>query len=204
MRENEAIYTEKKNGLTIKIYQSEYHESPREWDNLGLMVCFHRRHELGDKHTMSIEEAKELMQSKDIVSLPLFLYEHSGMTISTDNTRYPFNCRWDSMQVGYIYVTKEKIKAEYGNAGKKSIERAIKCMVGEVKEYDNYLTGNVYSYVIEDEQGENIDSCSGFFGDYDNEDFGALTEARSAVDYHTNDGTTDSAGQVLLPALAGC
>ena len=204
MRENEAIYTEKKNGLTIKIYQSEYHESPREWDNLGLMVCFHGRHELGDKHTMSIEEAKELMQSKDIVSLPLFLYEHSGMTISTDNTRYPFNCRWDSGQVGFIYVTKEKIRKEYGNAGKKSIERAIKCMVGEVKEYDNYLTGNVYSYVIEDEQGEHIDSCSGYYGDYDGKDFGALHEARASVDYLTHQGTTDHNGQVWLPALAGC
>ena len=200
MRENEAIYTEKKNGLTIKIYQSDYHESPREWDNLGLMICFHRRYELGDKHTMSIEEAREFRQSKDIIALPLFLYDHSGITMSTK----PFSCPWDSCQVGFIYVTKEKIKAEYGNAGKKSIERAIQCMIGEVKEYDNYLTGNVYSYVIEDEQGEHIDSCSGFFGDYDGKEYGALHEARALVDSLTHQGTTDSNGQVLLPVLAGC
>ena len=200
MRDNDAIYTEKKNGLTIKVYQSDCHESPREWDNLGTMVCFHKRHNLGDKHTMSIEEAKELSQSKDVVSLPLFLYDHSGITISTK----PFSCPWDSGQVGFIYITKEKIKAEYGNAGKKGIEKAIKYMQGEVREYDNFLTGNVYGFVIEDENGENIDSCSGFFGDYDGKEFGALHEARAAVDYMTHQGTTDHNGQVLLPVLASC
>lgn len=199
----EAIYEEKRHGLTIKIYQSEYHESPREWDNLGTMVCFHNRYDLGDKHNMTVEELKELVKRKDVIALPLFLYDHSGITISTSR-EYPFNCRWDSMQVGYIYVTKEKIREEYGTAGEKSIERAVNYLRGEVKTYDDYLTGNVYGFVVEDEQGENIDSCSGFFGDYDNEDFGALTEARSAVDSLTHQGTTDSNGQVLLPALAGC
>jgi hypothetical protein len=31
----DAIFTEKRNGLTIKIYQDDSPESPREWDNLG-------------------------------------------------------------------------------------------------------------------------------------------------------------------------
>jgi hypothetical protein len=70
----EVIYEEKRHGLTIKIYQDDCDENqnPRHWDNLGTMVCFHRRYELGDKHTMSIEEAREFRQSKDIIAWKAF------------------------------------------------------------------------------------------------------------------------------------
>ena len=33
----------------LKIVQDTDPESPRTWDNLGTMVCFHKRYELGDK-----------------------------------------------------------------------------------------------------------------------------------------------------------
>ncbi len=34
----------------IEILNDEDPENPREWDNLGTMVCFHRHYNLGDKH----------------------------------------------------------------------------------------------------------------------------------------------------------
>jgi hypothetical protein len=34
----------------------------------------------------------------------LYLYDHSGITISTS----PFSCGWDSGQVGFIYLTRQK------------------------------------------------------------------------------------------------
>lgn len=37
-------------------------------------------------------------------------------------------------------------------------------MVAEVETYDQYLTGDVYGYVIESEDGTVDDSCWGFFG----------------------------------------
>ena len=36
------------NGNTIKVFVDEDPQSPREWDNAGTMVCFHRRYNLGD------------------------------------------------------------------------------------------------------------------------------------------------------------
>ena len=39
-----------KNGQTLEIYQDEHGESPREWDNMCQMICFHKRYNLGDKH----------------------------------------------------------------------------------------------------------------------------------------------------------
>lgn len=42
------------NGYKINIYQEEYSESPREWDNLGKMVCNHRQYTLGDEQVNHI------------------------------------------------------------------------------------------------------------------------------------------------------
>ena len=59
------------------------------------------------------------------------------------------------------------------------MERAEKCLRSEVETYDDYLTGQVYGYIIEDENGEQLDSCWGFLGDYKN----CLEEAKSSADY---------------------
>ena len=40
-------------------------------------------------------------------------------------------------------------------------------MDAEVKEYDDYLTGNCWGFIVEDESGEHLESCWGFLGDSD-------------------------------------
>ena len=168
---NEPIDTIEKNGYTGEIYPNQDAESPREWDNVGIMICFHKRYSLGDKHDLKSnsfggwEEVKEYLikEMKAKIILPLYLYEHSGITISTT----PFSCRFDSGQVGFIYTTAEKIKEAYGvkHITKKVLEKATKCLQGEVETYDQYLTGEVYGYKVFDEYGEEYDSCWGFYGD---------------------------------------
>jgi hypothetical protein len=144
---------------------------PREdFDHLGTMVCFHRRYSLGDiDHGLSLEEAKELEARDDVISLPLYLYDHSGLTMNTTG----FSCPWDSGKVGFIYVTKERAEKE-GVPDPEALLRA------EVKEYDQYLRGEVYGYRVLDEAGKELDSCWGFYGDYNVS--GILDQARSVVD----------------------
>lgn len=148
--------------ITGHIYQDEDASNPRtEWDNVGKMVCFHRRYNLGDKHEFSDpDEFREYWEEQDPdnqwVILPLYLYDHSGITIRTG----PFSCPWDSGQVGWIYCTKEDIDKEWNG----DRERAEKYLQGEVENYDQYLTGDVYGYVVDDEDGEQLDSCWGFYG----------------------------------------
>lgn len=107
-------------------------------------------------------ENSELMEiiEEHIVILPLYLYDHSGITMSTSS----FNDRWDSGQVGWIYVTKQRLVEEgvEEQAGKE-------VLVSEVEVYDKYLRGDVYGFILEekDEDGEvvdEIDSCWGFYG----------------------------------------
>lgn len=149
---------------TIKIVLDKDPTSPREWDNLGTMICFHSGYNLGDKHSYeSPYEFTAEVNSKNALMLPVYLYDHSGLTINTSG----FSCPWDSMQVGWIYVTKEKVREEYG---KKRISRKLSVdvlhrLTCEVSTYDQYIRGEVYGYIIEDSDGELVDSCFGFFGD---------------------------------------
>ena len=41
--------TEEYKGYTIKIEHDDYPDNPRDWDNAGEMVCWHRRYNLGDE-----------------------------------------------------------------------------------------------------------------------------------------------------------
>jgi len=164
------------NGYVIEVDIDNDPESPREWNNLGTMICFHGRYSLGDKHDYRepYDFEKELKQiRKNGVVLPLYLYDHSGITMSTK----PFSCRWDSGQVGYIYVTKETILKEFGGKilTKKLKENMIKHLICEVEVYDKYLRGEVYQFTIK-KDNEIMDSCCGF---YDEEE--CILEAEGIV-----------------------
>ncbi|MGD2065693.1 MAG: hypothetical protein PVI43_00805 [Candidatus Bathyarchaeota archaeon] len=161
----------------IDIEQEDYPQNPRtEWDNLGEMVCFHSRYILEDKNEFnSADEFYEFEKENKSLVLPLFLYDHSGLTINTTG----FSCPWDSGQVGIIYVTFEKIRKEYNvkRVSKKLLARVTQLLINEVKTYDDYLTGNVYGYSIDGE-----DYVAGFYG-YNHETSGLLDNAKNDIDY---------------------
>lgn len=244
----------------LKIKPDCYSESPREWSNVGTMVCWHRRYRLGDEHTHSEpldflqQLVRECVPEKRLVSyirdgkcsslrfapdpenadvlwlevyckyttvlgdtdpdwerccsypskliethftteiidnlslsacldllegyaaiLPLFLYDHSGITMNTSG----FHCPWDSGRVGWIYMSKEtalrelcaytldqngeRIRVEHQHEGTPSTwsyktqpltdetweARAEEALLGEVEVYDHYLRGAVYGYMLE-------------------------------------------------------
>lgn len=202
---NDTIHTEEYKGFTINIERDDMPESPRDWDNLGTMVCFHRDYKLGDETNISKdsysrynnfgnEEHVECNSWADIkeqirykthynndevaVILPLGLYDHSGITMyiigDKKNTQY---MDWDSGQVGFIYVTKDKLRKEYSvkNVTKATLEKAEKILRDEVKIYDNYLTGEVYVYSA---AGEVV---GGYYGDEGIKQ--AIEDAKAVIDY---------------------
>lgn len=177
----------------IEVVQDNDPINPREeWDNLSTMVCFHGRYRLGDKHSYDHrdysgwEEMKKaiIKNESPVAILPLYLYDHSGITISTS----PFSCRWDSGQIGFVFVSKEKAKEEFRQKRitKKIIEESLRIMQGEVEIYDQYLTGDVYGFKVYEvstcDQGHDhkklIESAYGFFGEED-----CMQEAESVCNY---------------------
>lgn len=244
----------------LHIHQDDFAESPRDWDNLGFMACWHRNYRLGDKieekspelfwthlvrqyvptdeivsavkngkltgiraemhkqgsNLLDVYETSHLNaifgKSEDTESLeyegipenalfnyiedeltishcmtllephaewmPLWLYDHSGISMSCGRRTYPYNDRWDSCQVGWIFAFKKKIMAEtveimkdengemlreehrhsngtvtYSIKTRPLTEetwraRAIEIMEAEVETYNQYLTGETYGYTL--------------------------------------------------------
>jgi hypothetical protein len=165
------IIEETIDGYNVRyITVDEEPESPRQCDNFGKMVCLHKKYNLlGDEdHAYrredfnSWDELRDKIESNENpgVILPLYLYDHSGITMKTS----PFNDRWDSGQVGFIFVSKDKIREEFSIEDKDEIsdeiiENAKKILEGEVLLYDHYLTGDVYRLVKEkfDNDGQQVD-----------------------------------------------
>jgi len=152
----------------MNIVQDENPFDPREKYHIGTMICKHDRYSLGDKpgeyNEMSIDDVTELATAEGIVWFPLYLYDHSGITMRTT----PFSCPWDSGQVGYIFISKEQMEEE-----KITPEKAEEYLRYEVEEYDNYLQGNYWGIVLEEKkicltcnhtEYEVVESLWGFFG----------------------------------------
>ena len=112
---------------------------------------------------MSVSDCKTLLENK-LVMLPLYLYDHSGITMSVND----FGDKWDSGQVGWIYADYSKIKKEYGveTVTETEIQKTVNTLKTEIETYDRYLRGEVYGIMIY-EFDEVTDSCFGYFEDID-------------------------------------
>lgn len=114
-------------------------------------------------------------------SFPLYMYAHSGVALSlgreyfsaSRSEEYPFNCQWDSGQVGFVRVRKQ-------GCGFDSEEQARAAAEASVAAWNQYLSGDIWGYRILGPGGEAeddiADECWGFYGrDY------AEREARAAL-----------------------
>lgn len=162
---------EAESGRKLQIVVDRCPDSPRNWDNLGTIVGFHKRYKIGDDNhgykssdydSWDEIESAIIKNEKPVVVLPVYMYDHSGQTISTS----PFSCRWDSGQVGFIYVSREKALSELGlkRITGKDKERIENILKGEIATYDQYIRGDVYGFEIVDKDGNVEDSCYGFYG----------------------------------------
>lgn len=190
-------------------------QNPRtDYDNAAKMCCAHGRYKLGDEqydNRAEIGAAQQIISeiydqffpdedmapddyNQDalnkcpVIWLPLYLYDHSGITISTA----PFSCPWDSGQIGIIYMTYKQVAENFGidpindkwEPLEETRKKAIELMKAEVKTYDDYLTGSCYGFIVyeldeDGEDGEEVESCYGFYCDPEGY---VLEEAKGAVD----------------------
>jgi hypothetical protein len=152
--------------------------NPRSWSDLGTMVCFHKRYDLGDEQPKYGVEEWERSLARDLkgntheaevweheatrrevwefvnehaVVLPLYLYEHGMISISTKTfIGRAHHAMWDSGQVGWIYITHEDVEAEYGDLSEGSLQKAEERLFEEVNVYDLYVRGEVFFFSLED------------------------------------------------------
>ena len=156
----------------LVIEQDEFSEDPREWENLGTMLCCNRHYQLGDcnsnketeeqlaefcrKYGKTDEEIDEmdfreeiqfLLEQDDICGLPLYITDHSGLSMQT----YRFD-KDDSSFVGLIFIEKEMFFAE--TCKKDDCDwkaEAKKILKSEIETYSQFLEGDVQQCTLYEE-----------------------------------------------------
>jgi hypothetical protein len=125
------------------------------------------------------------------VYLPVYMYDHSGITINTTG----FSCPWDSGQVGWIVATKATVLKEFGVSSitpevRVNVEGVLRT---EIAVFDRYLRGEVYGYILYapaappcsecgrayEEVSE--DSCWGFYDELDDRFYTYILEEQCGV-----------------------
>lgn len=178
------------NGVLYRVsfIPDENCESPREWDNVSTIYCWHNSYTLGDKHDYPSPSAFEEEHQGEVEQGKIFLrklraYEHGSISLSMDNS-YPYNDRWDSYDIGYIWCTLEKAAEEAGielqpgdtiaNCSPEIREKVNRWFEGELKTYNAWINGNCWGWAVESvalcgecghEIVKTIDSCWGYIVD---------------------------------------
>ena len=180
------------------ISHDKFADSPRRDTNLGYFITVDRNYNSPDAdetlqnivkntgdHATSVEDHmklikrdyKEVSNDKIIAIYPVVKYEHSGISYSL-GTKHGFDCSNNG-----FYIVTEDTQKEVGVL-KKDFEKSI---IQELNDYNKWVNGETYRYVLFDQNGEETDSCGGF---YDIEDIKEhLPEEwrnEDLSDYYTN------------------
>lgn len=178
---------------TLKIKQDLNPMDPCDY-NLGTMWCWSKEYFLGDKHARDLlveaayhsehynevfnhfvssgkdetffwDDDKCLLEfvalCDDIVMTPIYIYDHGGIALSNS----PFACPWDSGQVGVVFMTLDTAKRVFGDLPEHELKtKALECLKTEIALYNDYVSGQVYSYEIINEDNDVVHSCGDIYG----------------------------------------
>lgn len=200
----ETYETVEYKNCTIKIYQDTDAQSPDEWqDDEIVLLGFNSRYFWVERKGFTQEEiidaisggkyedgsinseARELIKKFWIFELSL--YVHSGTTVrlgesagpcGPGRTRYvePME-KLDREEAerrageGVVLISKKEARTK---------KEASKRAQGIVGAWDQYLNGEVYGFKTETPEGEELDSCWGFYGDDGIEQI--KSEGKSSID----------------------
>ena len=149
-------------------------ESPREWDNLGYFITSERRYNCPDdnetikriveetqydvnntqEHADAIKlEIEEQTGEKVLYIAPVYRYEH-GNVLYRRGTASGFDCS----NCGFYIVT-DKTADVLGTPA----DRFESVIDGELETYTAYVNGEVYGFMLYDENGDCVESCWGFY-----------------------------------------
>lgn len=158
-------------GWTAIIDNDVFCADPREDDNLGVLLCWHRRYALGDRNPYPAPDGfyeDRVLQQSLCVMLPVYLMDHSGLSITTDCSlfRAVDPVRWDWGQLGVIYATRKAVCETFGvkRISEKRRKQAGEVLIQEVKTYNSWQRGDTWVVEIQDRSGVRQEVCGGFIG----------------------------------------
>lgn len=159
-------------GLIVKIYQDENMDSPQDWgDDALFLVANHRNFCVREKDitdeviseifmpeedaetNLYAERAKELKKQYHVFGLEAYI--HSGVVLALSREGNFVDRQWDVSQLGAVFVKKTEARTRAS---------AKKMAQGLIETWNQYLSGDVYGFMIEDAEGNHLESCWGFYG----------------------------------------
>jgi hypothetical protein len=171
--------------VKVHIEQDEDPVSPREDDNIGTMFSLDPNHRFGDSngefyragYGVSWCDIEKVIIENEGPGFGFALHRDGRVNVWID----PETSAEETGIAGVIYVSAEEAIYEFGNdlSAAEMFQRVKSCCEAEVAAYVQYLEGDVWGFIVEDEDtGEHLDSCWGFFGrEYCEE------EAQRALEY---------------------
>ena len=163
-------------------FQCDENDNPRTMcSNETTILCAHTKYLLGDEQFA--DQAQIDARRAEIIAeggylQPLYLYDHSGLTVSTT----PFSCPWDSGQIGWIGM--EAAQLAERNISATATDAIDAIIAQEMKTWSAYVEGQVYAFMRSgikqcnhgEVHEEEIEGTGGFYGS-NHFDSGLLEEA---------------------------
>ena len=153
---------------SIKIFADDCADNPRNWSNWGKIFCDNNRYinnetdmDFDDFYSGNFEKDVKRLEKMGYIVFPLCVYDHSLVKIYIGDPC----CQWDSGRIGFYLVDKKEVLKNYGRKkiNKEILDRVEKAVEGEMETLTSWINGDVYGYRLF-EDGEEIDSCWGFYG----------------------------------------
>lgn len=162
------------NGLTVKIAHDELEEGPsRDADNALFIVAKHSQFYVPAPGQSRIpESAKEVFDTykKSHWVFNLEAYIHSGVCLALSGEGNFPDRQWDVSQVGFVFVSKKEWRLN---------KTARKMALSLIETWNQYLSGDVWYWTVEDSTGKELEACGGCYGlDY------AKKEASAAAKHY--------------------
>ena len=191
--ESIETFTDDERGLTARVcYDDLGHENPRkDFDNAWTLVGFRNPHrEFGDEEidlegqtwidcpkcegkegnddcgecgghgeveATTVEQILKASYPDSHLIIPVQCYDHSLVRYYAGN---PVTEHWDTGTAGVAIISEETLDKEWNG----DEDKARECLDSELETYTEWCNGEIYYYVVEDADGEHLDSCGGFYG----------------------------------------
>ena len=153
------------NKVQAELVYDQHATNPRECDNLGtILIAPNKSHWIASpddvvntsihfgnnpcEHWDNIRREQLNLKKSDIaIAYPITKHEHGSISLSLG-----YKQGWDYTVSGFVYVTKETLRKEYGvnRITKSIIDRAKTCLQSELDMLTRWLNGDCYGWQIKE------------------------------------------------------
>jgi hypothetical protein len=145
--------------MKYRIEQDTDATSPSDWEHKSLFIVANHRDcyipEPGQKRIPSdpAEVVGNWKRTHWVFGLEAYI--HSGVVLALSGEGNFPDRQWDVSQLGFVFVAKKEWRLR---------KSARKAALSKVAEWNQYLSGDVWGCIVEDDDGNEVDSCWGFYG----------------------------------------